>query len=166
MTSELVEVVDRNGRVQTIVSRAEMRRGNLLHRATYVVVLRSTGELLVHQRAPWKDLWPSRYDLAFGGVCGVGESWLDAARRELAEEAGIAPEAGGFCDRGELFYEDEHTAVLGRWFEVHHDGPFHFDDGEVVASDWVPRSQLAGWARTRSLCPDSAAALLPAYAIT
>ena len=53
------------------------------------MVFDSSGAVLAHQRASWKDIWPSRWDLAFGGVCAVGEPWDDAASRELAEEAGI-----------------------------------------------------------------------------
>ncbi len=34
-------------------------------------------EVVVHQRAPWKDVAPSLWDLAFGGVCDVGEAHLD-----------------------------------------------------------------------------------------
>ena len=80
---EPVEAVDPDGRVERIVSRREMRAGNLRHRATFVVVQNGHGDVLVHQRARWKDIWPSRWDLAFGGVCGVGETWDVAARREV-----------------------------------------------------------------------------------
>ena len=31
-------------------------------------------------------MWPSYWDLAFGGVCGVGETFETSAVRELAEE--------------------------------------------------------------------------------
>ena len=55
----------------------------------YVVVLRPGDRVVVHQRAAWKDVAPSAWDLAFGGVCGVGEGWLESATRELAEEAGL-----------------------------------------------------------------------------
>ena len=78
-----------SGELVEVVSRAEMRRRNLVHRATYVMVFDSHGALLAHQRASWKDIWPSRWDLAFGGVCAVGEAWADAASRELVEEAGV-----------------------------------------------------------------------------
>ena len=134
ISDELVEVVDLDERVVEIVSRAEMRRRNLAHRATYVMVFDSHGALLAHQRASWKDIWPSRWDLAFGGVCAVGEPWADAASRELVEEAGIvAP----LRELSNVVFESDETRVVGRLYETTHDGPFEFADGEVVDHCWV-----------------------------
>ena len=65
---ELVEVVDADGNVERVVTRAEMRAQNLPHRNIAVVVQRSDGRLVVHQRADWKDVYPSLWDVAFGGV--------------------------------------------------------------------------------------------------
>ncbi len=94
---ELVEWVDDRGEVIEIVSRRRMRAEGLSHRCTYVVVVvgpadRFAGrgsadrlgpdeEVIVHLRADWKDVAPSHWDLAFGGVCGVGEPWASSARR-------------------------------------------------------------------------------------
>jgi len=123
ISGELVEIVDLDERVVEIVSRAEMRRRNLAHRATYVMVFDSHGALLAHQRASWKDIWPSRWDLAFGGVCAVGEAWADAASRELVEEAGVvAP----LRELSNVVFESDETRVVGRLYETTHDGPFEF----------------------------------------
>ena len=86
---ELVDVVDENDRVLRTVRRDEMRREGLRHRATYVLLFNSTGQLFVHRRTSDKDVYPSYFDCAFGGVVGAGESYDEAARRELAEEAGL-----------------------------------------------------------------------------
>ena len=40
-----------------------------------------------------KDVYPSYYDVAVGGVVGAGESYDDGAQRELAEELGITGRA-------------------------------------------------------------------------
>ena len=85
----MVEVVDERGVVVRLATRAEMRAGNLRHRSVAVVVVTGAGEVVAHRRADWKDVWPGRWDVCFGGVVGVGEGWRDAARRELAEEAGV-----------------------------------------------------------------------------
>ncbi|HSR26321.1 MAG TPA: NUDIX domain-containing protein, partial [Candidatus Eisenbacteria bacterium] len=126
---EPVEEVDDAGRVVRVVSRAAMRAGNLRHRAVYVLVLDRSGRLLVHRRADWKDVWPGRWDVAFGGVAGVGETAAETARRELAEEAGIE---AALERLGTGRYEDGDVRVLGEVFLARAEGPFRFADGEVV----------------------------------
>lgn len=163
-SAEQVEVVDLTGAVIDVVTRAAMRAGRLRHRCTYVLVVDDDERLIVHRRAPWKDVWPGRWDVAFGGVVGVGEAWADAARRELAEEAGVDAD---LREVGSGAYDDEDVSVLGHVYLARHDGPFSFPDGEVVESDRVPLAEVEAWIRTHELCPDSlalAAAVLPAGA--
>ncbi|CAN5669441.1 hypothetical protein BH10ACT1_BH10ACT1_22050 [soil metagenome] len=157
--AELVEVVAIDGSVERVATRAEMRAGRLRHRCTYVVVLDAAERVVVHQRAAWKDVWPSRWDLAFGGVVGVGEQWADAARRELAEEAGIVAELEAL---GEGAYEDQDAALVGHLYLARHDGPWTFPDGEVVASERIPVAEVLGWITARPHCPDGVALLGPA----
>lgn len=143
-----------DGTVERVVSRAEMRAQRLRHRCTYVVVLDAEDRVVVHERAAWKDVWPGRWDVAFGGVVGVGEAWDLAARRELAEEAGVdAP----MIELGRGTYEDDDVSVLGRAYLARHDGPFTFADGEVERIERVPRATLDQWIAARPHCPDSVA---------
>jgi isopentenyldiphosphate isomerase len=158
ISEELVEELDALGRPVRVVTRAEMRAGNLRHRAVYVLVLDAAGRLLAHRRADWKDVWPGRWDVAFGGVAGVGEPPEEAARRELAEEAGVAAPLQRL---GDGRYEDAEVRVRGDVFLARFDGPFTFADGEVVETAWVPVEELAGWLAGRSLCPDSVEIALP-----
>lgn len=155
---ELVEVVGEDGAVESVVTRAQMRRARLRHRCVYVVVRRpGDGAVLAHRRAAWKDVWPSRWDLAFGGVCGAGEDWDDAAVRELAEEAGVHVEAAELRPAGGGSYADDDVAVVGRAFVVEHPGPFTFPDGEVEEVAWVDAGGIADWLRQRETCPDTVA---------
>jgi len=158
VADEAVEVVDPDGRVERLVTRAEMRAGNLRHRSTYIVVRDDVGRVLVHQRADWKDIWPSRWDVAFGGICGVGEDWLTAAARELAEEAGLE---GELVDLGPVRFENDRTRCVGRVFVTVATATPTFPDGEVVDHRWVAPDELATWAATHELCDDSAAVVLP-----
>ena len=160
---EQVEVVDERGAVVGVVPRAEMRARNLRHRSVGIVVCHGS-KVLVHQRADWKDVWPSRWDLAFGGVCDVGETYPAAALRELREEAGIAVDEDQLLDLGDGWYDGEEVRVVARLYAVQHDGPFAFVDGEVQSVAWVERNELSAWAATHELCDDSRALLLPTLA--
>ena len=156
---ELVEVVDVDGRVETVVTRAEMRARRLRHRAVSIVVRSTAGEVLVHQRSSLKDLWPSRWDLCVGGVVAAGESYDDAAVRELAEEVGVVDTAPQFL--GNVAYEDDDVALIGRVYTVTSDGPFTFSDGEVVQVRFVPAGQLAELIASEPFVPDSVSVVLP-----
>lgn len=152
--AEPVEVVAADGTVERVVPRATMRADRLRHRATFIVVIDGADRVAVHRRAAWKDVWPSRWDLAFGGVAGVGEPWDDAARRELREEAGIdAP----LTEVLAAAYDDADVSLLARLSIARHDGPLTFTDGEVVAHEWVPRGDVLAWITDRPHCPDGVA---------
>lgn len=157
--AEPVEEVDAAGRVLRVVTRAEMRAAGLRHRCTYVAVVDGRNRLVVHQRAPWKDVWPGRWDLAFGGVVAPGEAWEQAARRELREEAGID---AAVTEIGAGTYDDGAVSVLGRVFRADHDGPVRCVDGEVVAVDRVPLAELPTWLDRNEVCPDTVALVVPA----
>jgi 8-oxo-dGTP pyrophosphatase MutT (NUDIX family) len=155
-------VVDESGAVVEVVTRAAMRRRNLRHRSTFVVVVTTAGQVVAHRRADDKDVWPGLWDLGFGGVVGVGESWRGAAVRELAEEAGVTVAEDALVPLTEGTYTDGDVAELSRVFTVVHDGPFTCPDGEVAELALVPWASLGAWAATRDLCPDTAAMLVPA----
>jgi 8-oxo-dGTP pyrophosphatase MutT (NUDIX family) len=102
--NEMVEEVDSLGTVLRLVTRRQMRAETLWHRAVFIVVRSSSGDVLVHRRADTKDVWPGWWDVAVGGVVSPGESWEVAAQRELAEELGVllpipmgkSPQRNGF----------------------------------------------------------------------
>lgn len=156
---ELVDVVDEDDRVVATVTRRRMRAERLRHRAVSIAVLGSDGRLLVHRRADDKDVWPGMWDLAAGGVLAAGETYDDAARRELAEELGIEPHV--LVPLGEGRFEDESVALIGRGYSCVHDGPFRFTDGEIAEVRWVDRAALEALMAEAAFVPDNVALLLP-----
>ena len=156
---ELVDVVDDDDRVIAIVTRAEMRANRLQHRAVSIAVVSSDRRLLVHRRADDKDVWPGMWDLAAGGVVAAGETYADAARRELAEELGVRADA--LEDLGEGRFRDESVALVGRGYVAVHDGPFTFTDGEIAEVRWVTRAELTDLMAAERFVPDNVALLLP-----
>lgn len=157
---ELVDIVDEEDVVVGVAPRWRMRAERLRHRATYVIVQRSDGAVLVHRRAEDKDLWPGRWDLCVGGVVTAGESYDSAARRELAEEVGIDQPAS-LEAVGHGAYEDDDVAMWGQVYRAVHDGPLAFTDGEVVEARWIAPGELAGFVATHEFVPDSPALAVP-----
>lgn len=159
MPRELVDVVDENDDVIRVTTRDEVRRLRLLHRSVFVVVVRPTEQLLVHKRSPDKDLWPSLWDIAVGGVVSSGESYEEAARRELAEEVGITDAEPKFLGAGR--YLDEDVALLARCYYVTFTGEVRLVDGEVSLVRWLAWTELDGFLAREQVVPDSKALLLP-----
>jgi len=159
VTEEVVEWIGDDGAVLGVVARRRMRADVLRHRAVYVVVTRTDGRLVVHRRADHKDVWPGRWDVCFGGVVAVGETWDAAAARELAEEAGI--EGADLVWIGSFDHRDLDVAVQGVVFRVVTDDGVVPVDGEVAEVAEVAAGDLAEWLAATDVCPDSVAGVVP-----
>lgn len=155
---ELVDIVDEHDNVVRTVTRAEMRRDRLRHRGVFIAVITSRNELVIHQRSPLKDIWPSYWDIGAGGVVGAGENYEESARRELLEELGIE---ATLVPLGQSYYEDHEVALFGHGFAAIHDGPYEFRDGEVAAIELVTLERFDAVYPERTWCPDSIALALP-----
>lgn len=159
MTEELVDIVDDDDNVIATVTRSEMRARRLQHRSVGIAVISTDGRLLIHRRSDAKDIWPGLWDIAAGGVVASGETYEDAAQRELAEELGLV-DVEIEC-LGQSHYVDDELAALCRGYRVVHDGPFTFADGEVAEARWVTFDELDSMRGTHRFLPDSVALLLP-----
>jgi isopentenyldiphosphate isomerase len=121
---ERFEIVDGGDRVIGTALRRECH-GNpaLAHRTAHVVVRASDGRVLLQKRSATKDIQPGRWDTAVGGHLRPGETYEQAARREMTEEIGVdarLPLTHLFDSRIRNAIETEHVRVFG----LCHDGPF------------------------------------------
>ena len=144
---EQVSLVDETGSVLGSAPRSRVRRDNLLHLATAVLVRHPDGRIYVSRRSPDKDWSPSSYDAAAGGIVQHGESVDESARRELAEELGITgvPLRPLFTGR----YEDATVRCVVHCFETTYGGVVTHADGEVVWGDWMTLPDLGRLLRDR-----------------
>jgi isopentenyldiphosphate isomerase len=155
---ELVDIVDDADQVVAVAPRREVRARVLKHRCVFIAVRSSRGEVLIHRRSDRKDLWPGLWDLCAGGVLASGEGWEEGARRELAEELGVA---GTLAMIGAAAYRDAQVDEIARLYTVTHDGPFAFSDGEVVEALFVTLDALAVRVARDRFVPDSVAIAWP-----
>jgi isopentenyldiphosphate isomerase len=154
---EPVDVVDAADAVIGRATRAEVRAGNLRHRATYVLVFNGAGQLFVHQRTAGKDVYPGYFDVAVGGVVTAGETYDEAARRELEEELGISGVPLRRVMRSA--YEDQHNRVNGMIYSCTHDGPVTLQATEIASGEWLDLDVVLERIQREPFCPDGVDAL-------
>jgi 8-oxo-dGTP pyrophosphatase MutT (NUDIX family) len=158
---ELVGVYDADGHEVGSATRARMRAEGLWHAATMVLV-RSPDlrRVYVHRRSPDKDVFPGLRDCWAGGVLGAGERPADGARRELAEELGIAG-----VELRPLFvlpFVQPPVRCHNFVYETSWDGPVHHQPEEIVSGGWLDLPDLATQLRDpdTDFVPDGRAAAL------
>jgi 8-oxo-dGTP pyrophosphatase MutT (NUDIX family) len=138
---EIVTLVDTEGRVTGSAERSVVRRDNLRHAATAVLVRDPDRRIYVHRRSPLKDWAPDHHDAAAGGILTYGEEPAASAARELEEELGITDV--DLRPLGTSLFEDDTTRVVEHVFEAVWDGPVRWSDGEVVWGRWLGLDELA-----------------------
>lgn len=89
---DLLPVVNQRDEAIGARPRREVHLQRLLHRAVQVCILDRQGAIWLQQRGPAKDSYPGYWDFAATGHVDPGESYDQAARRELREEVGIDAE--------------------------------------------------------------------------
>lgn len=137
---ELVDLLDDEGRVCGTAPRSVVRRDNLRHGATGVLVRNPAGDIYVHRRTTTKDVFPGRYDFMAGGVVAAGEAPYDAVVRELAEELGIT--GADLVKLPEGDYADDATKYHAYLYTCVWDGPIRHQPEEVAWGAWMTPAEL------------------------
>ncbi len=128
--NEMLEVVDKDGNVQRLAKRSDVH-GNpaLLHRVVHVLVFDRNGRLLMQKRSMDKDVAPGKWDTSVGGHVNPGETVIEAAKREMAEELGISG-----CELKYLYsylFSNRTESELVSTFSCEYSGGFSVNKEEI-----------------------------------
>jgi isopentenyldiphosphate isomerase len=148
---ELVERVDEHDHVLGIVDRGEAIRHRWLHRIATTVCRNPDGRILVHRRADDVSRFPGQYNWLIGGAVDVGESYEEAAARELTEELGVQASA-----RFVVKYLCQ-GAISPYWLGLHEatvTEPITPDPSEIAWHDWLTDAELTDLVRHEAFVPD------------
>ena len=144
---ELFDVVDESDRVIDTLPRDEVHARDLRHRAIHVMLFNTRGEVFLQKRSIWKDRNPGLWDSSTAGHVDAGETYEQAARRELREEIGI--EVGELEEIDTLGCGPETGWEFLRVHRGRHDGPFSFASLEVEGGAFLPVAQVREWLEKR-----------------
>ena len=87
--TEYFDVVDENDNVVDRKLGIECVNRGLLHRAILVFLLNSRDEVYLHKRAEHILVYPGYWSASCTGHVSSGETYFEAARREMKEELGL-----------------------------------------------------------------------------
>ncbi|MBW2971083.1 NUDIX domain-containing protein [Candidatus Woesearchaeota archaeon] len=152
MEDEIFPVVDEQDQVIGSATKTKARDDNLLHRGAAVLLENSKGEIFVHKRTMTKEVAPGLYDVQVGGGVRFGESYEEAAKRELEEEVGIKN------PKLELLFDyrmrSARTNAWLRVFKCVYDGKLKLQKEEIEHGGFVSYKVLDEMLKTKNFCKD------------
>ena len=129
--TEYFPVVTVEGEVVGRALRQDCHNGShILHPVVHLHVFSSKGELYLQRRAMHKDLLPGYWDTAVGGHVMYGETIMQALVREVQEEIGITDFTPEHVET--YRYDSSRESEMVHVYKAIYDGPFHWNDGEVM----------------------------------
>jgi len=138
---ELFDIVNEDDQVIGQASRSECHGDPaLIHRVAHVHVFNRRGELLLQKRSQQKDIQPGKWDTSVGGHLDRGETYLHAARREMAEELGLTGVPLTFLYASKIRNEVE-SENIATYLAVA-EGPFRFSREEIDKVRFWPADEI------------------------
>lgn len=134
--SELLDYVDASDNVLGQTTRAEALEQGLNRRLVHVFIFNEQGQILLQWRATHKRN-PHVYDAAVGGHVDAGETYEQAAHREMMEEMGIEGELQPICK-----YLCEEWNEYVSLYLIKHEGPFSNWEKEAEKVEWFTVEEL------------------------
>jgi isopentenyldiphosphate isomerase len=133
----LRDVINEDDEVIGQADEDEVRREGLLSRVAFILLVNSRKELLLQQRSAGKETYPLYWSGAAAGHVDSGETYEQAAIRELAEELGV--EAPVRFLGKYLSKEDREMVAM---FLTFHDGPYEIERNEIEKIDFFSVERL------------------------
>jgi isopentenyldiphosphate isomerase len=147
MNNSLVQIVDNDDNVVGAAPIDEVHYKGLWHRIVRVMVEDERHNILLQMRGPNVDTSPNMWDHSAAGHVDEGETYEQAALRELAEETGIRAkhirEIGTF--KSNNTYDNR---ILNRINKVYRlviasATPLYPEMGEVTELKWISKNNLS-----------------------
>jgi isopentenyldiphosphate isomerase len=142
-----IQIVDKNDKPIGGADMLEAYDKSLIHRIIYVFVVNPAGNVLLQKRSAMVTNSPNTWDISVGGHVDEGESYLEAAKRELQEELGLI--GLDLQEIKSLYHEiDVHGRHLKRFnkiykVEIVHNHPIKYEPFEITEIKWFNRRDIA-----------------------
>jgi len=130
-----MDVVDDLDEVMGKVSQEEIYEKKLTHRIVHIMLINpKTKEVYFQKRSEKKKFLPGYYCTSAGGHVQSGETYEEAARRELREELGLSVNVEKVAEL--QFITNGHKRFI-ELFLAFAEGGLNFTDGEVESGEFL-----------------------------
>jgi isopentenyl-diphosphate Delta-isomerase len=147
---ELLYHVTKDDSVIGSVERSTAHREQILHRSGMIFLIRTDGKILLQHRSPSKEIFPDCWDSSSSFHVTFGESYEQAARRELSEETGVSAPLSYI---GKFSYhvppENEIVAI----FSCKSDDPIRIDPAESAGESFHTKEEVNVIAASEKAAP-------------
>ena len=137
----------------SVVGPIERKRAHsegILHRTGMVFLRRSDGKVLVQRRSKTKDTFPDSYDSSCSFHVRFGETYDEAARRELIEETGISSQ---LTYLGKFTHFDPPENEIVAVFASQSDEAVKIDPAESSVMEFWSKEEVDGIVDDKSTSP-------------
>lgn len=146
---EILDIVNENDDVVGALSRDEIHRDGLIHRASHMLLFNSAHQVFLQKRSMSKDNDPGLWDSSSAGHVDTGESYRQCAVRELEEELGLIISTDDLTMRFKL----RPVSATGMEFAVVYtlisDQPLTLDSTEIDDGKWLNLDNVDFWIAER-----------------
>ncbi len=130
---EFLDIVDEENEVVGAAPIDEIYSKRLNHRIVHVMIFNDKGEIFLQQRSAKKEFCPGHWVTSAGGHVQKGETYEQAAKREMKEELGINIP---LTKIHESPYDHYKMRKFLQVFRGISEGPFKFNEDEVAGGRW------------------------------
>ncbi|MBT4124186.1 MAG: NUDIX domain-containing protein [Candidatus Pacebacteria bacterium] len=150
--SELFYLVDEQDKVLGSVSRKKAHQDrSKIHRSIGIVLTNSLNQVLLQKRSEHKDTYPEFWTLSASGHVTYGQTYKQAAEREVEEELGIKTSLEFVSKKLQTYVdEQEYSAIFSGVIE---EKPSKFDRTEVSKVEWVDIDKLLEFIKNHDVSP-------------
>lgn len=148
--TELLYKVDKRDRILGSVEKDEAHEKGILHRSGVVFLMRSDDKILVQWRSGKKKTFPNCYECSASFHVTFGETYKQAAERELKEEIGVTARVHYLGKFTHFDYPENGTVAV---FSARSDGKITLDSNETDYIRFYSVSRIDQIARSDKAAP-------------
>ena len=138
---EILDLVDENDNVIGQKSRGDIYKEGLANfRVVNIFLVNNEGKLWIPRRTAHKKLYPLHLDMSAAGHVETGETYEEAARKEMQEELHMNPFLFPLCDLGYLSPKDTVDVACMQHmhtYVVQTDTTPEYNKDDFVEYDWL-----------------------------